>query len=275
VRIMGELVNGREHSAAYLFAEELRQLRQAKGMSQEQLGAEISFSGSLIGMIESCRRIPTVDFATACDRFFGTTGTLTRLAEALREASFAMWFQPWAQREQTATKIRSWQGSVVDGLLQVRSYAAALLSVLLGTTDDEVEQQVAARMARQDVLSRPDPPVISVILDEVVLRRPVGGVEVIREQIEHLISLSDSRNIVVQVVPLAVGSHAGLDGSFAIADFPDGLTLAYAETALTGIVVEQREQVAILESRLDGLRAEALPRAASTQFMKDVVKEWT
>jgi transcriptional regulator with XRE-family HTH domain len=275
VRLPGDTVSGREHSAAYLFAEELRQLRQAKGISQDQLGTAINFSGSLVGMVESGRRAPTVDFAAACDELFGTTGTLTRLAEVLRDATFAMWFQPWAQREQSATKIRSWQGAVVDGLLQVRSYAAALLSVTLGTTDDVVEQQVAARMARQEVLSRPDPPVISVLLDEVVLRRPVGGRAVMREQIEHLISLSDSRNIVVQVVPLAAGSHAGLDGSFAIAEFRDAPSLGYAETALTGIVVEQREQVAVLENRLDGVRAEALPRVASLQFMKDVVKEWT
>ena len=100
------------------------------------------------------------------------------------------------------------------------------------------------------MLSRPDPLVLWVILDETVLRRPVGGAEVMRHQVEHLISLSESKTIVIQVLPLAVGSHVGLDGSFAIADFAASPAIAYIETALTGLVIEQREEVAVLETAM-------------------------
>jgi transcriptional regulator with XRE-family HTH domain len=264
-----------EHPGWSLFAGEMKAARLAAGWSREDLATRLNYSVSLVSLVENTNRGPTPEFAERLDEVFGSSdrGTFVRLQRNAR-SQLPSWFQPWALQEQNARRIRSWQGAVVDGLLQVRSYATALLSVQLGSTEDVVEQQVITRMARQEVLSRPDPPVISVILDEVVLRRPVGGAAVMREQVEHLISLSDSRNIVVQVVPLVVGSHTGLDGSFAIAEFPDTPSLGYAETALTGIVVDQREQVAILENRLDGLRAEALPRAASVQFMKDVIKEW-
>jgi transcriptional regulator with XRE-family HTH domain len=273
VMITGDGVSGRERPAAQIFAEELRRLREARGLSQNDLASLINSGSSQVGMVESGKRVPSLDFARAADEALGTVGTLVRLAELLRTASFASWFRPYVALEMEAVKLRSWQGSVVDGLLQVPSYGRALFGAHLGISDEEVEQQVAARLARQEVLSRQDPPVLWVILDETVLRRPVGGAEVMRHQVEHLISFSDSKTIVIQVLPLATGSHVGLDGSFAIADLAANPAIGYIETALTGLVIEQREGVSFLENRYDGLRAEALPRAASTQLMKDVLKE--
>jgi transcriptional regulator with XRE-family HTH domain len=272
----GDGVSGREHSAAQVFAEELRRLREARALSQSDLAGLINYSPSQVGMVESGKRVPSLDFARRADEALGTVGTLVRVAELLRTASFASWFRPYAALEMEAVKLRSWHGSLIDGLLQVPSYAKALFDSRLGMSEDDVEQQVSARLARQDVLSRPDPPVLWVILDETVLRRPVGGAEVMRHQVEHLISFANSKTIVIQVLPLAVGSHVGLDGSFVIADFATSPAIGYVETALTGLVIEQREEVSVLENHYDGLRAEALPRAASTRLMKDVLKElWT
>jgi transcriptional regulator with XRE-family HTH domain len=276
VVITGDGVSGRERSAAQVFAEELRRLREARALSQNDLAGLINYSPSQVGMVEAGKRVPSLDFARRADEALGTVGTLVRLAELLRTASFASWFRPYAALELEAVKLRSWQGSVVDGLLQVPSYAKALFGAHLGVSAEDVEQKVAARLARQEVLSRPDPPVLWVLLDETVLRRPVGGTDVMRHQVEHLISFSNSKTIVIQVLPLAVGSHVGLDGSFAIADFAASPAIAYVDSALTGLLIEQREEVAVLENHYDGLRAEALPRAASTQLMKEVLKElWT
>lgn len=262
-------------AALNVFAEELRQARAASGLSQEQLGDRVNFSGSQVGMVESERRVPSLDFARRADEALGTRGTLERIHKLLRTAPFAPWFRPYVEREAEATELRSWQSAVVDGLLQIPDYARALLSVRLGTSDDEVEQQVAARLARQDILSRPDPPLVWVILDEGVLRRPVGGRAVMLAQVEHLVSLADSRTVVVQILPTSVGSHDGLNGSFVVADFADAPSIVYLETALTGMIIESREQVAAVRVSYDGLRTEALPRAASTRLLKDVAKEWT
>jgi transcriptional regulator with XRE-family HTH domain len=276
VVIMVESESARGNSAALrVFAEELRTARIAGGLSQEQLGDRVNFSGSQVGMVEAERRVPSLDFARRCDEALATGGTLERLHELVRTTGFMAWFRPYVEREAEATELRSWQCSVVDGLLQTPDYARALLSVRLGTSDDEVEQQVAARLARQDILSRPDPPLVWVILDEGVLRRPVGGPAVMLAQVEHLVNLADSRTVVVQILPTSVGSHDGLNGSFIIADFADAPSIVYLETALTGMIIEQREQVAAVRISYDGLRTEALPRAASTQLLKDVAKSWT
>jgi uncharacterized protein DUF5753 len=226
-------------------------------------------------MVEAERRIPSLDFASRCDEALGTTGTLERFHELLKTAPFASWFKPYVRMEAEATELRSWQSTVVDGLLQTLEYARALLSTRVGASDDEVDQRVAARLARQEVLSRPDPPLLWVVLDECVLRRPVGGPAVMLAQLEHLTEVAERRNVVVQVVRTEVGAHDGVNGSFVIADFADAPSIVYLETALTGMLIERPDQVTAVRVSYDGLRTEALPRAASVQLMKDVAKEWT
>jgi transcriptional regulator with XRE-family HTH domain len=269
-------IRERDTAGPSLFVAELVAARTAAGLSQDALAAQIHYSPSLIGMIESGRRAPTLDVAQRLDTALKAPGTLARLQQHDRATPFPSWFRPYADAESTATELRSWQSAVIDGLLQTPDYARALLSVRLGTSDDAVEQQVAARLARQDILSRPDPPLVWVILDECVLRRPVGGPSVMLAQVEHLITLAESRTVVVQILPTSVGSHDGLNGSFIIADFADAPGIVYLETALTGMIIESREQVAAVRISYDGLRTEALPRVASTQLLKDVAKEqWT
>jgi transcriptional regulator with XRE-family HTH domain len=265
----------REPSALSVFAEELRHLRLARGLSQDQLGELINFSGSQVGMVEAGRRFPSLDFARRCDRALETTGTLERLHGMIGMAPFASWFVPYVQREQEATELRSWQPIVVDGLLQTPDYARALLSTRVGASDDQVDQWVAARLERQEVLNRPDPPLLWVVLDENVLRRPVGGPAVMLAQIEHLMNMSERRNVVIQVVRTAVGAHDGVNGAFVIADFSEAQSVAYLETALTGVILEQRDQVAAVRISYDGLRTEALPRVESARLMRDIAKEWT
>jgi transcriptional regulator with XRE-family HTH domain len=268
-------VGSRDHSALVVFAEELRHARTAAGLSQDQLGERINFSGSQIGMVEARRRVPSLDLARRCDEALGTTGTLERLHELLQMTPFAPWFRPYVELEAEATELRSWQSIVVDGLLQTPEYARALLGTRVGASDDQVEQQVAARLERQEILSRPDPPLLWVVMDECVLRRPVGGPAVMLGQIEHLAEMAARRNIVIQVVSTAVGAHDGVNGSFVIADFADAPGIVYLETALTGMIIDRQEQVTAVRVSYDGLRTEALPRAASSDLMKEVAKIWT
>src|SRR5215469_4425136 len=264
-----------DHSALALFAAELQAARARAGVSRDELAARINYSASLVGMVESMRRVPRLDFAQRCDEALGTTGTFARLHEHLRTAPFPSWFRPFAQHEAEATSLRTFELVLVPGLLQTPKYARAVLSTRVGTTEDEIDQWVTARMERQAILDRDDPPLLWAVIDEGVLHRPVGGVDVMRAQVEHLAERTGRSNVVIQVIPRDVGQHAGLLGAFVIADFASSPSIVYLETALTGLVVERAEDVAAVTLRYDTLRSEALPRAASLELLREVAKTWT
>ena len=134
---------------------------------------------------------------------------------------------------------------------------------------------MAARLERQAILDRDDPPLLWVVIDEAVLRRPVGGADVMRAQVEHLAEMAERTNVVVQVIPYSVGAHEGVNGAFVIADFANAPSIVYLETALTGLVVERPEDVAAVTLTYDTLKTEALPRAASLELLREVAKTWT
>ncbi|MFI5066114.1 MAG: DUF5753 domain-containing protein [Streptosporangiales bacterium] len=130
-------------------------------------------------------------------------------------------------------------------------------------------------MDRQAILGRPDPPDLWVIVDESVLRRPVGGAAVMAGQLDRLLTASRQPAVTVQVMPVAAGAHPGLLGSLVIAGFDRAPDIAYLDNALTGQLIEGREDVKTVQMLYDTLRAEALPPRASEQMMAEVVREWT
>jgi hypothetical protein len=151
--------------------------------------------------------------------------------------------------------LRTFEHSLVPGLLQVPEYARALLSTRMGTSQDETEQLVTARMERQVILDRADPPLLWVVIDEHALRRPVGGGrKVMAEQLDHLAEMSQRPSILIEVIPLDVGAREGVNGAFVIAEFADAPSIVYLETALTGLVVERPEDVAAVTLSYETLR---------------------
>jgi len=271
------MASGRDsdQSALAMFAAELRAARGRAGLSRDDLAARVNYSGSLIGMVESVRRVPSLEFAQRCDDALGTTGTFGRMQQHLRASPFPSWFRPFAQHEREATSLRTFELALVPGLLQTADYARALLSTSMGARDDEVDQLVAARLERQTILDRDDPPLLWVVMDEGALRRPVGGRKVMRAQVEYLMEMAQRPNVLIQVIPLDVGAHEGVNGSLVIADFADAPSIVFLETALSGLVVERPEDVATVTLRYETLRAEALPRAGSLEMLKDVAEAWT
>lgn len=132
-----------------------------------------------------------------------------------------------------------------------------------------------ARMDRQAILHQEEPPLLWVILDEGVLRRPVGGAHVMHEQLVQLAEAARLPNIVVQVIPLSVGAHQGMSGNFVIADFADGPSAVYQDTAARGQIVEDADDIAAVTVMWDTLNSEALPRAASLKLVEEAAKTWT
>jgi transcriptional regulator with XRE-family HTH domain len=265
-----------------VFGTMLRHYRGRAGMSQEQLAGRVYCSADLIAKIEKGQRTPAEKLTGALDDVpqLRTDGALTALRDSLKEAlklrAYPGWFHEWPDKEATAKTLRSFQPLLVPGLLQTEDYARALYRTRVGITDDEIDELVAARLARQDILDRDKPPMLWAILTEAVLRLPVGGKDVMRAQVNHVIEMARRPSVVLQVVPTSVGAHVGLQGgAFVIADFDDGPSVAYQDTAVRGQVIEDSDDVASLVVTWDTIKSEALPRAASLALVEEIAKTWT
>lgn len=255
---------------------ELRRAREAAGMSQSQLAGTVNYAPSFISMVETAARLPKTDFTQSCDKVLGTGGLLTRLlTELIARDGAPEWFWPWLDVEREAVSLRSFHPLVVYGLLQVADYARALIRSWDLGPEEQTEQAVNVRMERQRILDHTDPPMLVAVVDEGVLRRPVGGPAVMRKQLDHLVAMAQRPNIIVQVVPASAGEYAGLSGPFVIAETPGSGDVAYMETVLSGQTVEQPEHVAQITRRWEALRAEALPHKQSLQLIEEVAKTWT
>ena len=251
--------------ALLAFGNQVRHHRDKLGLSQDRLGERFPVSGSYIGLIETGKTRCTEEFAKRLDEEFGTQGALPRLWQDLVEnAAYPIWFD-WPAIEREAVALVSFHLSVVDGLVQTREYAAALLD----------EDAVEARMARQSILTRqdPPPPLLTVLLDESVLHRQVGDAKTMAGQLEHLIAIA-SRRLSIQIVPSEV--HDGLSGSFIHATMPDRGEVAYVETAVRGLTMSGRDEMAKLAESLASLRASALSVRHSHELIRRTVdKRWT
>jgi hypothetical protein len=184
------------------------------------------------------------------------------------------WFRPWAEIEREATLLRSYQPLVLQGLLQTEGYARAVLQVGSVIQSDEVEQLVASRLTRQEILSGEKPPQFIAVFDEVVLRRMVGNPAVMREQLEHLVTIGEWPHVQVRVIPADTPWHTGLAGPFVIATLPDGTEVGHLDTQLRGQIVEGRADLVSLGKRWESVTGEALPRRQSIELIKEVAKTW-
>jgi hypothetical protein len=144
------------------------------------------------------------------------------------------------------------------------------------TTADEVEDLLAARLSRQEILTRDQPPLVYLLLDEAVLRRPVASPEVMRAQLVHLADLATWPDISIQVVPFSAGGHIGLLGAFTIAEMEDLSVIVFLDNAGDGQTVQDSGQVSQIVARFDAIRGEALPVGASRELiMKAADEQWT
>ncbi|MFG2328344.1 Scr1 family TA system antitoxin-like transcriptional regulator [Streptomyces sp. NPDC048604] len=208
------------------YGAELRRLREEAGLNQPQLGKILFCTGSLVGQIETARKVPTREFSERVDAALLTGGTFTRLVGLVLRSQLPSWFQAYAEVEAKAAYISTFQAQVIYGLLQTKEYARALLAV---DAPDRADELVAARMERQRILERDHPPVLSVVLDEAVLHREVGGRSVMRGQLQHLLGFLSRQWVHVQVLPYSVGEHTGMMGSFNLLRFDSDPELFYAE----------------------------------------------
>ncbi|MBZ6085490.1 helix-turn-helix transcriptional regulator [Streptomyces olivaceus] len=249
---------------------ELRRQREAHGLKQGQLGDIIFCTGSLIGQIETTKKVPTRDFSERVDAALGTDGLFSRLIGLVLRSQLPTWFQPYAEMEANAAYISTYQAQVVYGLLQTEDYARAVLAT--GKPDD-LNGLVSARMERQRILEREQPPLAWVVLDEAVLHRPVGGPQVMRRQLARLLEFADHRWVHVQVLPNKVGEHASLDGAFNFLRFDDNPDIIYTEDLISGHMTANSDTIREAAARYARLQAAALSVEDSAELIIRVMEE--
>jgi transcriptional regulator with XRE-family HTH domain len=270
----------RAGTPAGVFGAELRYYRTRAGLSQKDLASRANVSHDVISKIETGERPPAEDFPPRLDAVpdLDTRGALTRLWDHLKKGQkqrLHVWFQEWADIETQATVLRWYEPLVVPGLLQTEDYARAILSARPDGNLDDLDEQVAARLARQAVLDRPEAPQLWCVLDEGVLHRPIGGSKVMRSQLYRLAEVAGHPKTTIQVIR-AAGAHAGLLGGFIIADLDARPPIAYLETAAEGHVTDSPSVAAHVALSFDRLRAEAESWASSRDLIRKVAEEqWT
>ena len=255
------------------FGAELRRRRLAAGMSQDQLGQAITYSAALVGRIEVGERMPSPDLAQRCDDALDTGGLFAHLRQSMDSDmhAYPLWFREFVEREREAASIREFSALAIPGLLQTADYARALFRAgRPADSDEEIESRVTARLERHRIFDRAKPPMFWVVVDEGVLRRPVGGVAVFRAQLAHLAEVAQHPGVMLQIMPFSAGAHAGLLGEFTLLGLGGGRDIGYTESVESARLIEQADEVAAFNLAFDMIRAVALSPEASLDFIARV-----
>lgn len=252
------------------FGYECRRLREAAGLTLEGLGKILYCTGSLIGQIETAQKVPTRNFAERLDAAFMTDGSFTRMIGMVLRSQLPNWFQPYAEMEAKAAFISTYQCQVVYGLLQTPEYAAAVLAV---DYPDKIEEMVAARMERQRILEKKQPPAVWVVLDEAVLLREIGGRDVMRKQLARLVSFRENPWVNIQVLPFSAGAHAATMGSFNLLRLDDDPDIYYSDGYDQGHMTANPEVIRERSVGYARLQATALSVEDSADLIARVMEE--
>ncbi|WP_406474751.1 Scr1 family TA system antitoxin-like transcriptional regulator [Streptomyces sp. NBC_01615] len=257
-----------------LFGSRVRRLRTAAGMTQAELGDKTHVVASRITQVErSSGAKPTLELARALDEVLGADGLLVDLWPYVYREAFPDWSRSFMAYSARAVSIRQYAAHVVPGLLQTKDYARAVLSVGLSLKDEQhLEERVSARLGRQARLIEPDRPELWVILDEAVLRRPIGGQAVMRAQLARLLEAAAEPHITLQVLPFDQGAHDVMGGSLTLLTLPDDTDVAYTEGAHHGQLVEDPAEVERYKLSYDRLRAAALPPLMSLDMIRSAME---
>ncbi|MBB6470815.1 transcriptional regulator with XRE-family HTH domain [Sphaerisporangium rubeum] len=241
-------------------------MREAAQLSQAAVATRLGCTQTQVSRLESATRTPSKSDAERLDRLFGGEGT-TYFAGLRRRIvarpSGPIWFEGWTEEiEPTAVVLRSWDPLLIPGLLQTEAYARQLFSRAPRAVPEDVEKRVEARLRRRKILDAQNPPSVLVLFDAGVLRRRVGGSEVMSEQLGYLLEVAERPNVTIQVVD--PDCLAGLAGAFMIAELPHGQPdVIHADSPVQGQITSEHEFVASIRNRYEAVRAWAYPEHVS------------
>ncbi|MGW1586971.1 helix-turn-helix domain-containing protein [Streptomyces sp. NPDC002386] len=268
--------------------QELRRLRELKGMTAEEVAERLLVSQSKISRLENGRRsISQRDVRDLCGVYeVEDQRIVDSLMEMARDSRQQGWWHTFGDipysvyigLETDAESLRVYEPQLVTGLLQTRAYAEALVQgALPETSTAEIEKRVQVRMRRQERITAEGNALrLWVVLDEAALRRVVGSRLVMREQLEHLIEMSQLPHVTVQVLPFEVGAHPGLNGQYAILEFTDAAdsSVVYLEGVTSDLYLEKAQDVQKYAVMYEHLRAQSLNVEQSRQLIAKMAKEY-
>ncbi|GAA0957345.1 helix-turn-helix transcriptional regulator [Actinocorallia libanotica] len=257
------------------FANELTARREMAGHTKVELAELLGYTPQFIGQLEACKNVPSRKVAEDLDTFFKSDGVFLRLWENINDtknvAALPPGFADYLTRESQATELRIYSALLVVGLFQTEGYAETIIGGFGGGNTPDL---VAKRLERKSILEREDPPRVWLVLDEGVIRRTIGGPQVMAEQLRYLHALSRLPKCMVQIVPYSAGYHEGLGGDLTVLGFADGSHTGYTESAGIGVLVEQPSGISDLAVRYDLLRGHALPVHESRTVLKEAMENY-
>ncbi len=246
----------------------IRTLREQCGWTQAELGRKIALSGDAVSSLELGRSGPDDRTGELLDQTFGTETYFRDHAPLVRKERIPAPARSLAESEATARTIRIYEPCLITGLFQTEDYIRAKAET--GPYASNVDEMVAQRLRRQEILDRKDPPRIWLVSDEAAIRRPIGGPKSFVEQLMRLEELARRPNVVVQIVAMATPAYAGLVSPFTIMSFAEGPDVAYVEGPNAGRFIDRPEMVAELMETYDLIRSAALSAAQSAELIKEI-----
>lgn len=269
-------------------AAEIRRLREAAGLTQEEVAERTGKDRSTLYRLESAQQRPQrATLIQLLDLYGASQEQRTELLTVLREAGQLGWMQPlradlppvysdYIGFESEARSISNYESLYIPGLLQTEEYARAVIrGTLPYASTEEVETRVSARLERQAQLSGDDPLQLWAIMDEAAVRRIVGGRPVMREQLVRLHEAAALPNVTVQVVPYEAGAHPGMPGAFIVLEFPDPVdqSLVYTESLAGGLFLEDDLEIRRYILLFDHLRAAAMRPGQTLTLLAEIAEE--
>ena len=269
---------------ARTLAKELRAARAATGMTARELARALGWSEAKVSRIETARRGILVENVESMLQVLKVNGTdrdrLVTMAAAVREPA---WWEVGRElpeqlaalidAESRAERITDVTLNVLPGLLQTRGYTRAIVESG-GLADEEIDERIGIRQRRQGILSRRNPVQLHTCIDEAALMRPIGGARVMAEQLRQIVAASAEANITARVLPMSLGVHAGLSGTFVLFEFPRSRPLVYLEARSSGAFIDEPDDVQPFLDSVQLLAAQASDSEESREILHAYVQQY-
>lgn len=260
--------------AIVTFAKELEWRRTQAGLTKKEIAEKLGFADSYVGQVELRKNLPSEEFAAALDTYFKVDGLFHRLWERINDTRHLTILPPgfpeYLGYEEKANHVRVFSTNLISGLFQTEAYASTVIGTIMGSGAGKL---VSERMERKSIFDREDPPHTFLVLDESVIRRNVGGKDVMHDQLGYLLEVGRRKRNQLQIVPYDAGYHAGLTGSFILLGFEDGPEVAYTESSGEGILLKQRDRVALQAVTWDLVQGHTLSTEESLAMIQDAMEQ--
>ncbi|MBP0457571.1 helix-turn-helix domain-containing protein [Streptomyces montanisoli] len=248
---------------------QLKSWRERAGLTQGELGAAIGYGDEQVASVERGRRVPRPEYLDKADEALDAGGIIAAMKVDVAEARYPKKVRDLAKLESEAVELGAYENHNVHGLLQTEDCTRALFQMRRPVlAEDVIERGVAARLARQSILTQQPTPILSFVQEEVTLLRPIGGRMVWRAQLEHLLEVGRLRHVEIQVMPTEREDHAGMAGPLQLLKLRNGSTVGHVEVQRFTRLASAPNEVQPLETQYGIIRAQALTPRESLKFIE-------